>query len=117
MEEKIMEWDVILSGPITGRPEYKREFAQAVVKVHAVMRGVKIWNPAELPAGREYRWYMVQCTEAILKGAKDGCVLVTLEGWQDSPGARAEVALAESVGMRVVGVDELTGEWLKRGEV
>lgn len=90
-------YDVCLSGPITGVADYKVRFAQAVVRVLSARPGVRIWNPAVLPEGRTYEWYMRQCTDAVY----DSAAVVMLDGWEQSPGACAERALALALGIPV----------------
>jgi len=97
-------YDVILSGPITGVPDYVVKFALAYVKtrqngLNATGRLPKVWNPAELPAGRAYGWYMRRCVDAIFESP--GATLALLPGWEESKGAMAEKALAVSLGMKV----------------
>lgn len=91
------KYDVLLSGPISGVPEYKLRFAQASVRVRAGRPGVRIWNPAVLPDDREYGWYMRQCLDAVF----DSALVVMLPGWENSPGAVAERALALALGIPV----------------
>jgi len=93
-------YDVILSGKITGDERYRLRFAQAYVAARAKRPGARVWNPALLPEGREYRWYMKKCLHVILNEAAPGCVLVLLKGWNRSPGAVAEWAAARCVGMK-----------------
>ena len=105
---KVMDmYDVILSGRIDGEPEYRVRFAQAVVKVRTKMPGAKVWNPAELESGREYKWYMRRCLHAIMEESKETCVLVLLKGWNRSLGAVAEWAVARCLGMPVVRLWEM----------
>jgi hypothetical protein len=100
-------YDVILSGKITGDAEYRLKFAQAVVKVKTVFPCANVWNPAALPDDREYRWYIRQCLRAIMDDAGPTCVLVLMKGWNRSPGAVAEWAVARCLGMPVVKLWEL----------
>lgn len=94
-------YDIILSGPITGVPDYKERFAIAHVLARqefrtANGREANVFNPAMMEDGRAYMWYMRQCVNAILDSPNT--TLVQLEGWQDSKGARAEHALCVSIG-------------------
>ena len=100
-----MNYDVILSGPITKSPDYRVKFALAANRARFRWPGKRIWNPALLKGGMEYRWYMRQSLETIL-GAPDGAALVLLDGWRESPGARAECELARGLGMQVVEDEE-----------
>lgn len=96
--------DVILSGKITGDPDYRVKFA--VARVEARKRfgaAARIWNPAELPAGRDYDWYMDECLAVIKALHNRGAVFVRLNDWDGSKGARCEVATAECYGLAVVG--------------
>lgn len=92
-------YDVILSGRITGEPQYKLRFAQAQVAARAKRPGARVWNPAVLPPDREYAWYIRICLHVILDEAAPGCVLVLLKGWNRSLGAVAEWAVARCLGM------------------
>lgn len=100
-------YDVILSGRITGNASYKSDFALAVVRVKQVMPGAKVWNPAALDEGRDYKWYMRACVRAIMEEAAPACVHVRLQGWNRSPGSVAEWALCRCLGMPSVGIGEL----------
>ena len=97
-------YDVILSGPITGVPDYAVRFALAYSNIrqrvfHATGVLPAVWNPATLPAGRTQAWYMRRCVDAIF--ASPGATVFLLPGWCDSKGASAEHALAVSLGMKV----------------
>ena len=97
-------YDVILSGPITGVTDYVVRFALAYVQTRQrVFRATgvlpAVWNPATLPAGRTYDWYLRRCVDAIF--ASPGATVFLLPGWCDSKGALAEHALAVSLGMKV----------------
>jgi len=103
-EETTDGYDVILSGPITGVPDYVVRFAKAYVQqrqraFHATGMLPNVWNPAALPAGRTQAWYMRRCVDAIF--ASPGATVALLPGWWHSKGAMAEKALAVSLGMKV----------------
>lgn len=95
---KSYTYDVFLSGPITGCPDYAADFAAAELAVRQRLvradgRALNIWNPAKLPPDMTYAWYMRQCVEAVF----DTAHYAMLPGWEKSPGAIAERALAQSL--------------------
>ena len=94
-------YDVILSGAISGDANYRAVFALATNRARNRWPGRRIWNPALLPQGREYRWYLRECLDVILD-APEKATVVMLEGWERSPGAVAERALALAIGLEVV---------------
>lgn len=94
-------YDIILSGPITGIPDYVQRFAIAYVMEReffrkAMGREANVFNPAALPAGYSNEWYMKRCVAAIFDSPS--AVLAQLNGWKDSKGSRAEHALCVSLG-------------------
>lgn len=95
-------YKVILSGVITGREKYREEFAAALVAARLRWHGAKVWNPAELPPDREYRWYMRMCCGVILNETDEQTVCVRIRGWHRSLGAVAEWALCRCLGISVV---------------
>lgn len=97
-----MDYDIILCGRITGYPRYKVKFAQACVAAHTRFPGTRIFNPAELPDDRDYRWYMKTCVDAIFNRAAPNCVIIRLKDWNDSKGSRAESALADCLGIPII---------------
>jgi hypothetical protein len=102
-----MQYDVILSGPIAGDPEFRAKFAQAVVTVRQKWHGCSVWNPAMLDQERPYKWCIRQCVNAIMNDASETCVLVLLKGWNRSPGGVMEWALCRCLGMRIVEISEI----------
>lgn len=97
-------YDIIISGPITGVPDYIERFAIAYANVRqsafrATGKLPSVWNPAELPPGRSNEWYMRQCVDAIFDSPN--ATIVMLPDWHASKGARAEHALAVCLGLNV----------------
>lgn len=67
----------------------------------AVLRaeGKTVFNPAELGLGSDdYREALTACLAWICAEAE---AMVVLPGWENSPGARAEVATAKALGIKV----------------
>ena len=88
---------IYLSGPMSGLPDCNRPTFNAAAK-RLRSEGHAVVNPAELPDDLSYRDYMGRACNALVSGEID-CVLL-LPGWEDSPGATAEVALAEALGIK-----------------
>ncbi len=92
----IKDKTVYLSGKITGDPDFKHKFLgwESIV---IDMGASKVRNPARLPDGWDYDEYMEHCMIMVRR-----CDLVAvLPDWEDSKGARAEVAYALSLGKPV----------------
>ena len=91
-------YDVFLAGPIAGVEDYRARFMRMEYEA-LVSRGVnlRVWNPARLPGGRSNRWYMARCLIALWQSRR----VVALRGWENSGGARIEVALAKYIGIPV----------------
>lgn len=85
---------VYIAGPMTGIPEFNRpEFFRMAEHVKAC--GEVPLNPAILPDGLSHSEYIDICIAMMRCATK----VVFLNGWQGSIGARAEMALAEKLGL------------------
>jgi hypothetical protein len=85
---------VVLSGPITGVPDFVTRFACASNAMKE--RGYKnVFSPADLEPGHIERWYMARCTEQI----ETATHVFFLSGWEHSAGCRAEWAHAVKLGL------------------
>ncbi|HFJ1864160.1 TPA: DUF4406 domain-containing protein [Salmonella enterica subsp. enterica serovar Muenchen] len=87
---------IYIAGPMTGKPNFNRKkFTETATLLWA--EGHAVLNPALLPDGLTYGQYirigkvMLECADTIY----------LLEGWQDSPGATAEHALAKRLGLEI----------------
>ena len=85
-----------IAGPMTGLPNFNREAFNKKAECVTASGNVAL-NPATLPDGLSQHEYMDICMAMIR--AADGIML--LKGWQHSPGARAEHALAEKLGLAI----------------
>lgn len=88
-----------LSGPMTGLPDYNRPaFNKAAESLRK--QGHTVWNPAE-EFDENYIYprkiYMRRDIEALLKCDS----IVLLKGWENSAGARLELAIARELEMNV----------------
>ena len=98
-------FDIFMAGPITGVHDYKQRFAIAYTQLRNEFfvkngRVGSVWNPAMMPDGRSNEWYMRRCVDAMFESPD--CVVALLNGWEGSKGARAEHALAVSLGRAIV---------------
>lgn len=110
---------VFLSGPMTGRPSYNvTEFALAHSKCK--LAGAKaIYDPAQAwllePQSVSERKSHARCMRECLceLSMPTTCrtetydVLVQLDGWQESEGARCEAVVAAALDMDVVPISEI----------
>lgn len=100
-----MSYDIILSGPITGIPDYAERFAIACCSVrHEVYRKTgklpSVFNPAaELDAGRDLTYHVEERHKAIRSSPH--ATVVMLRGWSDCLLCKSEHALALCFGMKV----------------
>lgn len=75
---------IYIAGPITGRPDYKRDFNRAANEL--IIKGYTVLNPAQLPQGMTPAQYMRICLAMI----DDADAVLLLPNWEDSQGARLE---------------------------
>ena len=91
---------VYLSGPMTGLPELNFPAFRAASKdIRA--HGWKVFSPAETDGGDTLKsrpHYMRQDVGALLEVD----AVVVLPGWQNSAGARLEVAIARELGLELI---------------
>lgn len=91
---------IYVSGRITGLPIElaKRPFAEAVRILNS--QGWEVVNPFDngLPVEAPYEEHLAADLQLLL-----GCkALFALRGWQQSNGAKIEVAFAKRLGMKVI---------------
>jgi hypothetical protein len=86
---------VYISGPMASDPDYRRKFEAAERELRGC--GFVVINPAKNPEGLSYAAYMRLAIAEI----NECDTLYMLPGWENSRGARAEKAYAESVGKNI----------------
>jgi hypothetical protein len=92
-----------LAGPMTGRPDYNHAMFYAFAGL-LEQAGYEVVNPATFPIERTWLEAMGHCLLEVSKCQG----VATLPGWDESRGARLEVALAKEGGLPVKGV----ADWL-----
>lgn len=96
---------VYVAGPMTGLPDYNRAaFNRAAARVLARYKWVAL-NPARHPDGLEYEEYMRRGLRDV--AAADAILL--LPGWENSPGAKRELAAALALGKKILVEREESG--------
>lgn len=97
-----MKQKIYLSGPMTGYPDYNRPaFLKAEAELQAVLDASFI-NPARLDSQAKPEWQWPDFMRNSLKGMMDACTIYMLNGWENSKGAKIELALAKELGMPVM---------------
>jgi hypothetical protein len=104
-----MKYDIYLSGPMTGFPDFNYPTFNTAA---AVLRGMGfvVFNPAENFGGdmtRERSEYMRVDIQAVLESK----MLVALPLWAVSTGAVLEIRIAQEIGIRVMELQELVDEF------
>lgn len=110
---------VFLSGPMTGLPSYNvTEFALAhsrckLAGARTVYDPAQVWlsEPQSVSERKDHAQCMRECLRELTRPtacrAETYDVLVQLEGWQQSEGARCEAVAATALDMDVVPVSEI----------
>jgi hypothetical protein len=88
-----------LAGPMTGHPHHNYPaFHTAANQLRAT--GKTVTNPAELFDGNHNLPHTTYIREG-LRHLLDCNELVALPGWQHSPGAQLEIAVAQAIGLPI----------------
>jgi len=87
-----------LSGPMSGLPLGNRDAFFGMAGTLEQLFGCKVLNPARNPLGMTREWYMARALDDVGKCT----AVVLLDGWQDSEGAKAELAEAIAKGRRIL---------------
>lgn len=94
--------NIYLSGPMTGLPDYNYpEFNRVADKLRRL--GHRVCNPAEFPHSGDPKDFPIRKAFASFCNfiCLEADTIVLLPGWENSKGAKAELALAENCQLRV----------------
>ncbi|MGE4259996.1 DUF4406 domain-containing protein [Shewanella sp.] len=86
-----------IAGPMSGLPNCNRHEFNLAAKVRSAF-GEHVLNPATLPDGLTEQQYMAIGLQMLM--AAD--LVYVLDGFENSAGANAEIALAQKLGTNVV---------------
>lgn len=95
---------IYLSGPMTGYPDFNYPAFRKAANIFR-MNGLEVFDPSEIFDGDQTlskETYMREDIAAVLKAT----LLVTLDGWEQSSGARLEVEVAKAIGIPVESYNE-----------
>ena len=94
---------VYISGPMTGYPDWNfPAFNAAADKLRAA--GYPVINPADFGVKETQTWR--ECLARDLAALVHCDVVVTLDGWMNSKGAKLEVFVAEELGSQVFNLED-----------
>ena len=93
---------VYISGAMSGLPNANRD-AFHEMEAQITMLGYKVLNPAWIPDGLSYSQY-IAIDIAMLSAAT---FMLVLPGSKNSKGVAAEIAVAESLGIKSVSIEAL----------
>ena len=99
----LQELVVYVSGPMTGLPEYNYpNFMRVEKQLLDLGLGIDVINPAHTGVQEGWVWqdYMKHDLKLLLD--KPVNVLILLEGWESSRGARLEKLVADELGVLVL---------------
>jgi hypothetical protein len=89
-----------LSAPMSGLKDFNRP-AMLAAEAQLKRAGFSVVNPARLPAGKTWEWYMCRAIKAVMR-----CDAVAqMDGWRDSEGCLIELQVAYKRNMMVNDVD------------
>lgn len=70
------------------------------VEEELTKRGISVFNPAKIKGdGKSWEWYLAYCLKWINDNRP---VIYLLNGWEDSRGARLEVAFAKRLDLAII---------------
>lgn len=95
-----MKHKVYLSGPMTGKPDFKERFDAIAAELES--KGHVVLNPAALPKGLAYGEYFPICI-TMIEAAE---TVLMIPGWHKSKGACLEHMYAKTVGKEIAYYDE-----------
>jgi hypothetical protein len=90
---------IYLSGPMTGYPDFNYPAFRKAANIFRA-QGLEVFDPSECFDGDQTlskETYMREDITAVLKAT----LVVTLDGWEESSGARLEVEVAKAIGVPV----------------
>ena len=119
MIQCIYGMNVFVSGPMTGRANYnERKFRQAQIKLRelgaeSIYNPVTEWlsEPSRITDEQDHESRIMECIHELTRTNSDGLpfydIVVQLDGWRKSLGAKATSVVAEACGIPCVSISDV----------
>lgn len=94
---------VVLAGPMRGIDDFNRKDFGTIEGIIHAAGATEVWNPTMLvPAMQKGTMEFGQCMRVDLTQLLKSDIVVMLDGWEDSAGAKLEHDVAETCNIEIV---------------
>ena len=100
---------IYISGKVTGTTDYKERFAKAEKKLHEMFPNALIANPVRVTEPIE-KFSYATCMDVDIALLKHCDAIYMLHGYEDSEGAKLELAIAKTYHIKILREDNYVTE-------